>query len=202
LKFISLVRGIMFLLCFEAYAFRIRQNDDRRGAASVIGQTSRYRSRGWRCPPRIRGRAAPPGDESCLWGWPGKWHFSEVIPPRRYLLLKHQELRPWIAQRVSFLLALLDTMHDAWLPLKDAVRLSYVITNCILPEVWSTVNWFALRQAIPNGLCWLKMLIRQDTSPFGLCLTSGLQWRLVIQDFFGARHVARLPNWQTCWQAG
>jgi hypothetical protein len=30
----------------------------------------------------------------------------------------------------------------------------------------------------------------------------GLQWRLVIQDFFGARHVARLSNWQICWHVG
>jgi hypothetical protein len=27
-----------------------------------------------------------------------------------------------------------------------------------------------------------------------------LQWRLVIQDFFGARHVAKLSDWQILWQ--
>jgi hypothetical protein len=37
LKFISFVRGIMFLLCLDGYAFRIRQSDDRRGAAPVMG---------------------------------------------------------------------------------------------------------------------------------------------------------------------
>jgi hypothetical protein len=47
-----------------------------------------------------------------------------------------------------------------------------------------------------------KTLIRQDISPFGLCLTLGLQWRRVIEVFFGARHVARPSNWQICWQAG
>jgi hypothetical protein len=47
-----------------------------------------------------------------------------------------------------------------------------------------------------------NMPVRQDTSPFGLCLTLGLEWRLVIQDFFGAHHVARPPNRQICWQAG
>jgi hypothetical protein len=34
---------------------------------------------------------------------------------------------------------------------------------------------------------WPSMLKRQDISPFGSCLTSGLQWRLVTRDFFGAR---------------
>jgi hypothetical protein len=43
---------------------------------------------------------------------------------------------------------------------------------------------------------WPNVLIRQDPSPFGLCLTLGLQWRLVIQDFFGARNVARLSSCQ------
>ena len=45
-------------------------------------------------------------------------------------------------------------MHDAQLPLKDAARLSYVTSNCILPEVSSTVNWFALKPPIPNAVCW------------------------------------------------
>jgi hypothetical protein len=38
------------------------------------------------------------------------------------------------------------------------------------------------------------MLICQEASPFGLCLTLGFQWRLVIQDFFRARHVATLAG--------
>jgi hypothetical protein len=46
------------------------------------------------------------------------------------------------------------------------------------------------------------MLIHQDTSPFGLSLTPGLQWRQVIQVRFGARHVARLSGWQTYRQLG
>jgi len=36
-------------------------------------------------------------------------------------------------------------MHDAGLPSKDAARLSYVISNHILPEAGFAVNRFALR---------------------------------------------------------
>ena len=37
MKFILFVRGILFLLYLEGYAFRIWQSDDRRGAAPVMG---------------------------------------------------------------------------------------------------------------------------------------------------------------------
>ncbi len=51
-------------------------------------------------------------------------------------------------------------------------------------------------------LSWPNMLIHQDTSPSGFCLTLGLQWRLVLQVCFEARYVATLSRWQICWQAG
>jgi hypothetical protein len=53
-----------------------------------------------------------------------------------------------------------------------------------------------------SEVSWQRMLNRQDTTPFGLFSTLQPQWRLVIQDFFGARHVARLSSWQISWQAG
>jgi hypothetical protein len=46
------------------------------------------------------------------------------------------------------------------------------------------------------------MLIQQDGSPFRLGSTFWFSWRLVIQDFFGARHVAKLSDWRIGWQAG
>ncbi len=51
-------------------------------------------------------------------------------------------------------------------------------------------------------LSWPAMLIHQHTSPFRLASTFRFSWRLVIQDFFGARHVARLSSGQMCWQGG
>ena len=46
------------------------------------------------------------------------------------------------------------------------------------------------------------MLIHQDTSPFGLASTFRFSWRLVIQDFFEARHVAKLAGRADTWQTG
>ena len=47
-----------------------------------------------------------------------------------------------------------DGMRDAWLDQKDVARLDYVTSNCILPEVWSSVNWSSLTPAIYNALGW------------------------------------------------
>jgi len=51
-------------------------------------------------------------------------------------------------------------------------------------------------------LSWPNMLIHQDTSPFGLASTFRFSWRLVIQDFFEARHVAKLAGRADTWQTG
>jgi hypothetical protein len=76
-------------------------------------------------------------------------------------------------------------MHYAWLPLKDAARLSYVIANCILPEVRFAVNWIGDQPSNSERGVLADKHIRQETSPFGPSLTLWLRWQLVIRDSSG-----------------
>jgi len=76
-------------------------------------------------------------------------------------------------------------MYDAWLRLKDAARLSYVTSNCILPEVRFAVNRIGDQPSNSERGVLADNHIRQETSRLGPSLTLWLRWQLVIRDSSG-----------------
>ena len=77
--------------------------------------------------------------------------------------------------------------------------------TCSLPHGSARTCYSTGKMVSPprrKHLSWPITPPRLYTGPFSLCLALWLQWRLVVQDFFGSRYVARLSGRQTYRQLG